>query len=140
MDDFVGKAHLQWTGTIQQDIAKFLAVSLMRRGPGRATLEMNFDHQLMRLFQEIHFWQKVDMEIPRAALDVYHTREELRTLREHVMLVVRDYNQIIDMLSTEERMLFKERIRFLDNKVQPGLSKLTWSSKGIAEFYVADCR
>ena len=65
---------------------------------------------------------------------------DLRTLREHVMLVVRDYNQIIDMLSPDERSLFRERIRFLDKKVQPGLSKLTWGSKGISDYYVADCR
>jgi dynein heavy chain len=71
---------------------------------------------------------------------VYHKREELRSLREHVMLVVRDYARVVDMLSPEERNLFRERIRFLDKKVQPGLTKLTWASKGISEYYVADCR
>lgn len=74
------------------------------------------------------------------ALEVYHKREELRSLREHVMLVVRDYGRVVDMLSPEERNLFRERIRFLDKKVQPGLTKLTWASKGISEYYVADCR
>ena len=53
---------------------------------------------------------------------------------------MRDYNRIINMLSADERGLFRERIRFLDKKVQPGLLKLTWSSKGISEYYVADCR
>lgn len=71
---------------------------------------------------------------------MYHKREELRSLREHVMLVVRDYSRVVDMLSLEERNLFRERIRFLDKKVQPGLTKLTWASKGISEYYVADCR
>jgi dynein heavy chain, axonemal len=56
------------------------------------------------------------------------------------MLVVRDYARVVDMLSPEERNLFRERIRFLDKKVQPGLTKLTWASKGISEYYVADCR
>jgi len=64
----------------------------------------------------------------------------MRNLREHVLLVVRDYNRIIGKLSADERGLFRERIRFLDKKVQPGLLKLTWSSKGISEYYVADCR
>ena len=44
-------------------------------------------------------------------------REELRNLREHVMLVVRDYNRIITELSPEEIGLFKERIKVLDKKV-----------------------
>ena len=72
--------------------------------------------------------------------ELFHKREELRKLREYVLLVVRDYNRIIETLSPEQRLLFRERIRFLDKKVLPGLTKLTWSSKGIAEFYVADCR
>lgn len=69
-------------------------------------------------------------EIPHYAADVYAKREELRVLRENVLLVIRDYNRIIDILSVEERTLFKERIRFLDKKILPGLTKLTWSSKG----------
>ena len=39
-----------------------------------------------------------------------------------------------------ERGLFKERIRSLDKKIHPGLSKLTWASKGISEFFVGECR
>ena len=113
----------------------------MRRGPGRATLEMNFDHSLLRLFQEIQYWEKLQFEIPHGVSEVYHAREELRTLREHVMLVVRDYNQIIEMLSPDERSLFKERIRFLDKKVQPGMTKLTWNAKNNnSDYFVADCR
>ena len=48
--------------------------------------------------------------------------------------------RIIAALSYEERALFRERIRFLDKKIHPGLSKLTWLSHGIAEYFVADCR
>lgn len=79
-------------------------------------------------------------EIPHYAADVYSKREELRVLRENVLLVVRDYNRIIAVLSPEERALFKERIRFLDRKIHPGLTKLSWASKGVSEFYVNDCR
>ena len=43
-------------------------------------------------------------------------------------------------MSFEERELFRERIRHLDKKIHPGLSKLTWISLGISEYFVADCR
>ena len=56
-------------------------------------------------------------EIPHYAADVYQRREELRNLREHVMLVVRDYNRIITELNQDEIGLFKERIKVLDKKV-----------------------
>ena len=48
--------------------------------------------------------------------------------------------RIIASLSAEERSMFIERIKFLDRKIQPGLVKLTWSARGVAEFFVQDCR
>ena len=48
--------------------------------------------------------------------------------------------QIINALSRNERILFSDKIKYLDKKIQPGLVKLTWSSKGIMDFYVKDCR
>lgn len=43
-------------------------------------------------------------------------------------------------LSTDEQNLFKERILFLDRKLSPGLSSLTWASKGITDMFIKDCR
>jgi len=40
----------------------------------------------------------------------------------------------------EERAMFTERIKFLDRKVQPGLTKYTWSARSAAESFVQDCR
>jgi len=36
--------------------------------------------------------------------------------------------------------MFTERIKFLDRKIQPGLVKLTWAARGVAEAFVQDCR
>jgi len=36
--------------------------------------------------------------------------------------------------------MFTERIKFLDRKIQPGLTKLTWATRGVAEMFVQDCR
>ena len=44
------------------------------------------------------------------------------------------------MLSSEERGLFRERIRSLDKKIHPGLTKLTWASKGISDYFIGECR
>ena len=50
------------------------------------------------------------------------------------------YFRIIAALSLEERGLFRERIRFLDKKIHAGLTKLTWASKGISDYFVTECR
>uniref|UniRef100_H2ZI86 Dynein axonemal heavy chain 2 n=1 Tax=Ciona savignyi TaxID=51511 RepID=H2ZI86_CIOSA len=100
----------------------------------------HISRSLLKLFNEIHYWERLMFEIPHYVNEVYLKREELRSLREHVLLVVRDYNRIISVLSPAERGLFKERIRSLDKKIHPGLVKLTWASKGISEFFVGECR
>ena len=48
--------------------------------------------------------------------------------------------RIIAALSLEERGLFRERIKFLDKKIHPGLTKLTWAAKGISDYFINDCR
>uniref|UniRef100_A0A4W5S1A9 Uncharacterized protein n=1 Tax=Hucho hucho TaxID=62062 RepID=A0A4W5S1A9_9TELE len=95
---------------------------------------------MLQMFNEIHYWERLLFEIPHYVSDVYQRREELRSMRESVLLVVRDYNRIIASLSAEELGLFREQIRFLDKKIQPGLSKLLWSSKGASNFFIKDCR
>lgn len=58
----------------------------------------------------------------------------------YVQSLTEFYFRIIAALSLEERGLFRERIRFLDKKIHPGLTKLTWASKGISDYFVTDCR
>ena len=35
--------------------------------------------------------------------------------------------------------MFRERIRFLDKKIQPGLTKLLWSTKGTSNLFITEC-
>ena len=69
-------------------------------------------------------------------MDIATHRERYRCLRENVMLVVRDYNSILTALSPAERRLFTERLHYLDRKIVPGLTKLTWASKGITDQFL----
>ncbi|XP_066933177.1 dynein axonemal heavy chain 2-like [Clytia hemisphaerica] len=141
LDEYVRKTFNEWTTTVDKDTNKLLDVPLMCRSSSQlGMLELNFDRSLLKLFQEISYWEKLMFEIPHYAADVHAKREELRILRENVLLVIRDYNRIIAILTPEERALFKERIRFLDKKIHPGLTKLSWASKGISEYYVNECR
>ena len=48
---------------------------------------------LLKLFREIYYWERLKFEIPHYAAEVYAKEEDLRTLRENVLLVVRDYNR-----------------------------------------------
>lgn len=99
----------------------------------------NFSKELLKLFNEMYYWERLRFEVPHYAVDIYRECENLRVLRENVLLVVRDYNKIISSLDFKERALFRERIRSLDKKIRPGMTKLTWASEGI-EYFVTECR
>ena len=48
---------------------------------------------LLKLFQEIYYWERMGFETPHYASEAYTKNEEQRYLREHVLLIVRDYNR-----------------------------------------------
>ncbi|KAJ3127608.1 Dynein heavy chain 2, axonemal, partial [Nowakowskiella sp. JEL0407] len=139
LEDYGSKTHAEWISSIPEDLTSKLDETLMSRSAD-GLLEIKFDKNLLRLFNEIHYFQKLKCDIPFVVQEIYSKREELRILRENVILVVRDYNNIMETLSPEENLLFRERIRFLDRKIGPGLSKLTWASKGITDYFVKECR
>lgn len=43
-------------------------------------------------------------------------------------------------MTREERGLFKERIKNLDKRIQPGFNKLTWTKAQAAEEFISTCR
>ncbi|KAI8821286.1 dynein heavy chain and region D6 of dynein motor-domain-containing protein [Fimicolochytrium jonesii] len=139
LDDYLSRVHSEWIAELPAELSTRLDNALMARR-GQGMLEVKFDRTLLRVFAEITYWQKLKMDVPFHIQEIYSKREELRVLRENILLVVRDHNSIMETLSPEEHLLFRERIRFLDRKINPGLVSLTWASKGITDYFVKECR
>jgi len=150
LDDYALKMYQDWMSQIQgldqAQMHQRLEIPLMTRfiddSKKEGLLQSNFDKSLLRLFEEVRYWEKFqgEVQIPYVAHDISTKKETLLVLREYVMLVVRDYNAIIHELSTEERRLFQEHIRRLDRRIAPGLTKLTWATKGVVDWYLRECR
>ena len=150
LDEYIRKMYSEWITTIEAGIARFLETYLMVRSSqelagktGRerySYLEVNFDHSLLQLLAEVQFWERLRFEIPYAAMDVAAQRERYRTVREHVMMVVREYNGILYKLAPQERRLFSERLHYLDRKMGPGMSKLTWNAKGQLDAFLKETK
>ena len=116
--------------------------TMVQRGKG-GLLESNFDKTLLRLFAEVHYWNKFEGKflVPFYAQDLYNNqRETLRILRENVMLVVREYNQILSALASDEVRLFRQVISKLDRSIIPGLNKYTWARAREVQAYVTSAR
>ncbi|XP_074244239.1 dynein axonemal heavy chain 2 isoform X4 [Saimiri boliviensis] len=141
IDELVRKTFQEWTSTLDKDCIRRLDTPLLRISQEKAgMLDVNFDKSLLILFVEIDYWERLLFETPHYVVNVAERAEDLRVLRENLLLVARDYNRIIAMLSPDEQALFKERIRFLDKKIHPGLKKLNWALKGASAFFITECR
>ncbi|XP_051578639.1 dynein axonemal heavy chain 2 [Myxocyprinus asiaticus] len=141
LDEKVRRIFTDWSQSLKKECLASLDQPLMIRCKEKTgLLDINFNKNLLKMFNEIHYWDRLLFEIPHYVTEVYQRREELRNLRENVLLVVRDYNRIIMALNADELGLFSERIRFLDKKIKPGLSKLHWSTKETANVFINDCR
>ncbi|XP_044040597.1 dynein axonemal heavy chain 2-like isoform X2 [Siniperca chuatsi] len=140
LDEMVRKNFSEWSQNLDGQYLKRLEQPLMVRCKDKtAKLDINFDNNLLNLFSEIHYWDRLKFEIPQCVSDIYQDREDLRGLRERSLLLIRDYNRILGLLTPDELGLFRERIRFMDKKIQPGLTKLLWLSKGASNVFIRDC-
>jgi dynein heavy chain len=57
---------------------------------------------LLKMINEIHYWEKLMFETPHYVSEVYQKKEDLRILRENVMLVIRDYNRLVIVIGTRQ--------------------------------------
>lgn len=56
-------------------------------------IPINLYRNLLKLLNEINYWEQLMFETPHYVADLYQKKEDLRVLRENVLLVVRDYNR-----------------------------------------------
>ena len=52
------------------------------------------------------------------------------------MIVVRDYNAIIDYMDSTEKKLFAEHLEATDKIIQPGITRFKWSSKSNVDSFL----
>ncbi|CCW67502.1 unnamed protein product [Phytomonas sp. Hart1] len=148
LKETVRKYYLDWRDSLPSKPAEYLdSYLLVRRQDGGKTtedpprFEVNFPKPLLLLFDEVRYWQRLGETIPAHVQDICSKEERLRVCRENIALVTRTYNHVITSLETREELrLFMLRLRFLESKYQPGLTKLWWNSPGIVEYYVRECR
>ena len=116
---------------------------ILTQGPG-GTISSDFDKNLMNLVSEVKCWEKLQpfgINIPSDVHEVTSFREEFRIIKENILLVVKDYNNIMTVLNEDEKKLFELHLNYLTNKLKPGWSKqYDWSKKQIVETTIKDWR
>lgn len=95
-------------------------------------LESNFDTELLKLLFEVQYWNKIQtfglITFPLPLTRLLGRKEQLRVLRENVMLIVRDYNGIMQLINPKEKQLFNDHLSGLDKQIEPGVRKYNWTT------------
>lgn len=96
-------------------------------------LESNFDKTLLKTLSEGTYWTKIQtlgmVTVNQTITKLLAQKEALRTMRENVMIIVREYNKIIDSVNPEQRKLFREHLRDLDGVIESGMTRFKWNSQ-----------
>lgn len=73
-------------------------------------LESNFDTDLRKILIEVNYWNKVQqhglVNLHINLTKLHHRKEQLRLAEENVMMIVRDYNHIMNLINEKEKLLF----------------------------------
>ncbi|XP_076240945.1 dynein heavy chain 2, axonemal kl-2 [Calliopsis andreniformis] len=139
IEDLVQDLYNKWTHELGDNPRTRLDRFLMRRSDFRpGLLECNIDPDILNLCRESAYWINLKFTIPVQLQIVYDRWETLYFVYESVLAVMIAYNTAIEALSITERELFRELIRRLDRRINPGLSKLTWNSEYV-DTYIEDC-
>ncbi|XP_052739543.1 dynein axonemal heavy chain 2 [Bicyclus anynana] len=139
IDVAIRELWISWTHNIDEKCSAGLNKTLMRKSaenPG--LMECNIDVNILELCKEASNWENLRLDIPLHAFQVYMKSKTIFYVYESVLAVVKGYNKILDSLSEQERLLFKPLITACEKKVQPGITKLTWTST-MSDAYIADC-
>ncbi|XQJ27193.1 dynein heavy chain, putative [Leishmania guyanensis] len=145
--EMVRKEYVEWTSEVPAKPSELLDDYLLVQRPGTGTdlehpplYDVNFPIHLLVLFAEAHNWQRMGEPVPPEVAEMCTREERLRLYRENVSMAVRLHNASVDSLSNAEMRLFSLRMAAMDAKYLPGLNKLCWSSHGIVEYFVRECR
>ncbi|XP_076454460.1 dynein axonemal heavy chain 2-like [Babylonia areolata] len=140
LEDYIRKGNYDWTVTVDKDTHKLLECPIMAISKVNPhMIDVNLKGPILKLFQEVQYWKRLSFECPHFVASVYRSFDKLRRLREMVLLIVRDHNRIIAVLSPEEQALFHDRIVFVEKKLKPGLFKFQWVST-VSDMFITECR
>ncbi|KAL6445588.1 hypothetical protein ACFW04_000847 [Cataglyphis niger] len=138
IEDSVKNLYAKWL----QDVGNprtWLDRCLMRRNNSKSDLlECNIDPNILDLCRECSYWINLRFNIPVNIQVIYDKWSMLHFIYESVLAVTMAYNRIIQGLSLTERALFRELIRQLDRKINPGLTTLTWNTDYV-DSYIENC-
>lgn len=141
LNSYQQQLFIDWTNSFESlDVQVSLGQSLLSKmrstskGLQFKQVSMNFNADISWLLSEASKFEQLhdtNYYTPNNILSVYHMKEELAMKREHIMRLVREYNDLLHELdSVFMQNLYHDDLCMLEKKLRPGFSKrLCWVTK-----------
>ena len=118
---------------IERDKAGLQATLLVRH-PDEGRLLVNFDRDILQLMREAKYLQRMGIEVPESAKMVLLQEEKFKLYYNQLSHVLKEAERIEKSIPAPLRPLLQPHIVDLEQKVQPGLFVLTWTSMNIDSY------
>eukprot|EP00884_Botryococcus_braunii_P014228 jgi/Botrbrau1/22806/Bobra.0132s0131.1 len=137
----ISSLHNEWYNSVDASLPLMLKANVLAQDKSGGTLTVNFNPAALDASQEVLFWERLRMNIPYPALELNAQYDRHHVMRVNMSLLVTLYNRVVGALDREERRLFQDRLRQLDRRILPGISKLTWTSQkhALEAFHAEAC-
>ena len=115
---------------IERDKAGLQATLLVRH-PEDGRLLVNFDRDILQLMREAKYLQRMGIEIPESAKMVLLQEDKFKSYYNQLTHVLKEAECIERSIPDMLQRLMQPHIVDLEQKIQPGLYVLTWTSMNI---------
>lgn len=137
MRSYEEQHYHSWCASVEANSLVYLKSHILVKDPiilTREVISVNFRTELKDIIKETKYLDKMNLQVPEAALNVTLQEEKYYNLVESLNSMIKSYNALIDPMDASEKKLFATHINELKRIMKPGFSRLNWNSLGIPEF------
>lgn len=99
-------------------------------------LQVNFDPELFSVIAEAELFEVLGYDLPAQIRMVAHQKDRFHADYQAICKLVSDYNNLVDRLDIPQLLFVKSHLREVEKQMQPGLSRINWTSQGVHDFAV----
>ncbi|KAL5021558.1 hypothetical protein ScPMuIL_000713 [Solemya velum] len=125
--------HRGWLRQVEA-VKEGLQASLLVRHPDSGDLYVNFDPQLMTMIRETECMVRLGLEISVVAKMMRAKQEEYKDHYNALQLMLDENSRVRSKIPPAFESLMGPHIARVDNAINPGLFKLSWSSLNIDDY------
>ncbi|XP_052714224.1 dynein axonemal heavy chain 5-like isoform X2 [Crassostrea angulata] len=111
-----------------------LQASLLIKHPETAELFVNFDPQILTMVRETECMARLGLEIPPLAITMRAKQTEYKDNYSALQMLLQENKRVRSKIPTAFESLMGPHVSKVDKRLEPGLSKLSWTSLNIQEY------